>query len=97
MQGVWTVVNEPSSELVIRGGEVICFGQTVDYDYKLVESMDGALTVCLKIKDPAGEDSFQRANITGLVITPDGEFHAYNVKFACQFERASGGMLSVHP
>jgi hypothetical protein len=30
----------------------------------------------------------QRSNITGLVITPEGEFHAYNVKFASHFIRA---------
>lgn len=42
----------------------------------------------LKINDGAQEDSFQRATITGLVLTPDGDFLAYNVKFGCQFVRA---------
>ena len=89
MQGERTIMDDPSSVLMIAGGEVTCFGKTVDYDHKLVESRDGALTVSLKIDDPAGEDSFQRANITGLVITPDGEFHAYSVKFTSQFVRAT--------
>jgi hypothetical protein len=88
MQGRWTDVDDPSSELIVRGGEVVCFGQTVAYNYKLVGKQEGALTVSLKIDDEAGEDSFQRSNVTELVITPDGEFHAYNVKFASQFERA---------
>ena len=88
MQGRWTDVDDPNSELVIRGGEVICFGQPVKYDYKLVGSEDGALTVSLKINNEADEDTFQRANITELVITPEGTFHAYNVKFSSEFERA---------
>lgn len=87
MQGRWADVEEPSSELIVRGGEVICFGQLVLYDYKLVGSIDGALTVSLKINDEAGEDTFQRSNVTELVITPEGDFHAYNVKFASQFAK----------
>lgn len=87
MQGRWADVDEPSSELIVQGGEVICFGQSVIYDYKLIETVDGALTVSLKIDDEAGDDTFQRSNITELVITPEGDFHAYNVKFASQFAK----------
>jgi hypothetical protein len=88
MQGHWVDVDDPSTELVVSGGEVACFGQTVEYDYKLVGKVDGAVTVSLKVKDETKEDTFQRSNITELVITPDGELHAYNVKFASQFVRA---------
>lgn len=87
MQGRWADVEEPSSELIVQGGEVICFGQSVVYDYKLVDIVDGALTVSLKIDDETLDDTFQRSNITELVITPEGDFHAYNVKFASQFAR----------
>ena len=90
MQGRWVDSDDPSVELIVSGGEVSCFGQTVDYDYKLVEDKDGALAVSLRINDHADEDTFQRSNITGLVVTPDGELHAYNVKFASQFVRAFG-------
>ena len=89
MQGRWVVVDEPLSVLIVDGGEITCFGQTVEYDYKEVVEEDGALTVSLGIDDEAKEDTFQRANITGLVITPEGDFHAYNVKFAAQFVRPS--------
>ena len=85
MQGRWVDVEEPASELVVNGGEVTCFGQIVDYDYKEIVEDDGALTVSLEINDEANEDTFERANITGLVLTPEGEFHAYNVKFASHF------------
>ncbi|RFC00696.1 hypothetical protein B5K08_02205 [Rhizobium leguminosarum bv. trifolii] len=88
MQGRWRDVEDHSSELVVQGGDIFCFGQPVAYDYKVIESEDGALTVTLKIDNEAEEDSFQRANITGLVITPEGDFCAYNVKFSSQFERA---------
>jgi len=88
MQGRWADVEDPASVLIIEGGEVTCFGRAVDYDYKLVGRDDGALTVSLKIDDEAGDDSFQRSNVTELVITPEGDLHAYNVKFASQFERA---------
>ncbi|WP_287380353.1 hypothetical protein [Mesorhizobium sp.] len=88
MQGRWIDVEDPASELIIQGGEVTCFEQSVAYDYKVVNTDDGALTVSLKIDDQAKEDTFQRSNITELVITPDGDFHAYNVRFASQFERA---------
>ena len=88
MQGRWTDVEDPASELIVRGGEVTCFGQPVAYDYKIIDTEDGALTVSFEINDEANADSFQRANITGMVITPEGDLHAYNVKFASQFERA---------
>ncbi|WP_104663048.1 hypothetical protein [Ensifer adhaerens] len=87
MQGRWVDVQDSTSKLIVRGGEIICFGEAVSYDYKLVHTEDGALTVSLKINDQAAEDAFQRANITELVITPEGDFHAYNAKFASQFER----------
>jgi len=89
MQGRWIDADNPITELVIDVGEVTCFGQIVEYDYKLIDEDDGALSVSLKVKDEAREDDFQRANFTELVITPEGEFHAYNVKFASQFSRAS--------
>lgn len=88
MQGRWVDAEDPSSELVIAGGEVTCFGETVDYDYKEVGQIAGAVTVSLKIIDEAREDAFERANVTELVITPEGELHAYNVRFAAQFVRA---------
>lgn len=88
MQGRWRDVETPRSELIVKGSDVVCFGETVAYDYKLVDTVDGALTVSLKIDDQAGEDDFQRSNITELVVTPEGDLHAYNVKFASQFERA---------
>ncbi len=90
MQGSWSDTNDPSSKLIINGGEITCFGQTVEYDYKLVSYEDGALTVSLRINNPASEDEFQRVNITELVITPEGEFHAYNTKFASEFIRIDG-------
>ena len=89
MQGRWVDVEDNSSELIVDGGEITCFGQVIEYDHKVVDEVDGALTVSLKVDDEADEDAFQRANVTELVRTPEGEFHAYNVKFASQFERAS--------
>ena len=88
MQGRWVDVEEPTSELLVDGSEIICFGQRVAYDYKLVGLLGGALCVTLKIDDEASEDAFQRANITGLVIAPGSKFFAFNVKFGCEFERA---------
>ena len=90
MQGRWVDADNQSSELIVSGGEITCFGQSVDYDYKLIGEEDGALTVSLKTNDETNEDAFQRSNVTELVVTPDGEFHAYNVKFASQFVRADG-------
>jgi hypothetical protein len=87
MQGRWIDADDPASELIVSGGEVVCFGQAVEYDYKLFGNDDGALTVSLKINDAADEDTFQRSNITELVVTQEGELHAYNVKFASQFVR----------
>lgn len=89
MQRRWFDVENQSSELFVNGGEISCFGMPVEYDFKLIGTDDGALTVSLKIDDEANEDSFQRANITELVITPEGEFHAYNTQYASQFARAT--------
>ena len=85
MQGRWVDVDDPSGVLVVSGGEVTCFGQVVAYDYKIIDSGGGALTVSLKVDKEADDEAFQQANITELVITPEGEFHAYNVSFASQF------------
>ena len=87
MQGRWKDIDDPAGELHIDGGEVCYRGSPVDYDYKILGEEDGALTVDLKVKDAAREDSFQRENITGLVIDPEGDFHGFNVKFASQFVR----------
>ena len=89
MQGHWIDVMDQSSELAINGGEVSCFGKSVEYDYKLIGTDDGALAVSLKIENEANEDAFQRPNITELAITPEGELHAYNTQFASQFLRAT--------
>jgi hypothetical protein len=86
MQGRWVEVDN-GSMLIVDGGEITCFGQVVEYDYKEISEIDGALTVTLRINDEAQEDTFQRANITGLVISPEGDFLAYNVKFGCEFVR----------
>jgi hypothetical protein len=87
MQGHWVEDGNVSSALVIMGGEISCFGANVEYDYKDVDQVDGALTVSLGINDEAKQDSFGRTNITGLVISPDGEFLVYNVKFGARFIR----------
>jgi hypothetical protein len=86
MQGRWVEVDD-GSILVIDGGEISCFGQVVEYEYKEINEIDGALTVSLRINDEAQEDTFQRANITELVISPEGDFFAYNTKFAGEFVR----------
>lgn len=87
MQGRWMSADDDNHELVIAGGEVTCFGSVVDYDYKVFGDDDGALTVSLKVDDVSREDDFQRVNITELVKTPEGDFLAYNTRFATQFLR----------
>lgn len=89
MQGCWHDVEDVGAELIIDGGEVRYLGQAIPYDYKVIRTDDDALTVSLKIDDEAGEDGFQRSHITELVITPEGDFHAYNVKFTGQFVQVS--------
>jgi hypothetical protein len=88
MQGVWVDADEPAVKLTVCGAEIMCFGLAIEYDYKEIHEVNGALTVSLKVNNEAQEDSFQRSNITGLVITPEGEFHAYNVKFSIHLVRA---------
>ncbi len=85
MQGYWVGADEPTSELIVDGGKVICFGQRIAYDYKQISHEEGAIRVSLCLTDPAQEDEFQRANITGLVITR--EFHGFKVKFGVHFVR----------
>ncbi|MDA7428628.1 hypothetical protein PGB28_09170 [Primorskyibacter aestuariivivens] len=89
MQGEWKGMWDPGVTLVVDGGLVRCFGQVMEYDFKLVGQEDGAIIVSLGVDDLEGEDEFARANVTDLVITPEGEFHAYNVKFSEQFTRGT--------
>lgn len=87
MQGRWIAVDDPLSELVVDGGEITCFGMVVNYEHKIIIEKGGALTVSLGIDDDRSLDDFQRANITGLVTTPDGQFHVYNARFGLRFVR----------
>jgi hypothetical protein len=87
MQGRWVIVDDEPSELIVDGGEITCFGARVEYDYKEIENRDGALMVDLKIDDESQEDDFQRRHLTHLVITPEGKFFVYNVKFVSEFAR----------
>jgi len=80
-------LDEPTAELIVSGGDITCFGARVEYGFREELHEGGALTVSLRPAEDASEDTFQRANITGVVITPEGEFHAYNVKFASRFVR----------
>ena len=41
MQGRWVDAEDPSTQLIVSGGEITCFGEVVDYDYKLVGDQDG--------------------------------------------------------
>lgn len=86
MQGRWLISDEPTAEMIIEGGEISCFGQKIDYDYKEIHTIEGALTVELRITDQEGNYDF-RHNITGLVISPAGDFLGYNAKFGVQFVR----------
>lgn len=88
-QGRWIVAAEPSSELIVDGGEITCFGQTVEHNYKEIIEAEGTVAVRLTVADFAKEDTFQRENITGLVKTPEGEFHVYHINFICQVVRAN--------
>ena len=90
MQGRWVDVCEPDSELVVAGSQVSYRGMPVRHDHFVVDRIEGALRVDLGIDDTDLEraDSFARENVTSLVVDPEGRFHAYNVKFASQFERA---------
>jgi hypothetical protein len=45
------VVGEPTSELIVDGGEITCFGRAVEYDYKEIIEAEGAVTVRLAIDD----------------------------------------------
>jgi len=79
---------DTSVELVVRIGEIRWSGRPIEYDFKLMGDQDGALMVSLNIENVAKRDAFQRSTITGLVLTPEGDFHAYNAKFAIQLVRS---------
>jgi hypothetical protein len=87
MQGRWMGVDDPRSELIVDGGEITCFGAVVNYDHKVIVEEDRALTVGLGVDDDSRLDDFQRENITGLVMTSDGRFLVYNVRFGLEFVR----------
>ena len=57
MQGYWHDAEDAKAELIIDGGEISYLGRTISYDYKVVETDDGALTV------RAGFESFSCAAI----------------------------------
>ncbi|MFC0400423.1 response regulator [Paraburkholderia rhizosphaerae] len=48
MLGRWVDADDPSSELVVVGGEITCYGALVDYDHKEVSNEGGALIVNLR-------------------------------------------------
>jgi hypothetical protein len=90
MQGRWIDIDDPDGQLVVDGFEVSYRGRAVRHDYFTVSHDEGALCVDLGIDatDDEAQDTFARENVTNLVLDPEGAFHAYNVKFASEFERA---------
>ncbi len=87
MQGDWVDAEDEDSPLTVSGGEVQYQGKQIAYDFYEVSEEDGALTVQFGVSDPARQDEFDRENLTGLVIDPDGELLGYNTRFGCQFVR----------
>ena len=85
MQGLWVSNDKTKLELLIEVGEVICSGETIQYDYKEIIESQSAVSVNLYIEDETKLDSFTRENFTGFVITPEGKFYAYNVKTGVHF------------
>ena len=47
------MAGEPSSELIVDGGEITYFGRVVEYDYKEIIEAEGAVTVRPEIDDLA--------------------------------------------
>ncbi|MDG2528378.1 hypothetical protein [Caulobacter endophyticus] len=86
MQGRWREAGDPSVELIVSGGEIVWQGRVVDYDSKEVTQEEGGLTVTLEVWGWERQEALKRS-ITGLVITPEGEFQIFNPKFAATFER----------
>lgn len=87
MQGDWIGVNDGSYTVSIHGSRIEVMGISVVYDSWRLIREDGATTVELHVDDAAEEDDFQRRNITGLVISPEGEFLVYNVKYSMALRR----------
>ena len=87
MQGRWVDSDDPSYVVDIRGGEVTYGGGPSEYDWKKITHEGGALVVEFGVDDDADEDAFARQSVNGLAMTPDGELHMWNVKFACQLVR----------
>ncbi|WP_277042158.1 hypothetical protein [Caballeronia mineralivorans] len=79
--------DDPLSELVVDGGEITCFGTVVNYDHEVIVTEDGDLTVSLGVDEDSRLDDFQRENITGLVMTHEGRFFVYNVRFGLELVR----------
>ncbi|WP_205910426.1 hypothetical protein [Rhizobium sp. FKL33] len=87
MQGSWIGVDDDSYTVSIQGSRIEVMGTSVVYDSWRLIREDGAMTVELHVNNPAEEDDFQRRNITGLVISPEGEFFVYNVKYSMALRR----------
>ena len=87
MQGRWVDSEDSSFVVEIRGGEVAYGGTPSEYDHKEIVHRDGALVVDFGVDDEAKEDDFARVSVNGLAMTPDGELHMWNMKFACRLVR----------
>jgi hypothetical protein len=87
MQGHWRDVADGSA-LRVEGFDVIHRGVAVAHDFFTLDEREGALNAVLGVDDPAREDAFQRENLTGLVIDPEGQFQGWNTRFGATFERA---------
>jgi hypothetical protein len=87
MQGDWIGVEDDTYTVSINGARIEVMGKPVIYDSWRLIQQDGATTVDLRVDDPAEEYDFQRRDITGLVISPEGEFLVYNVKYSMELRR----------
>ncbi|MBB1248438.1 hypothetical protein [Rhizobium sp. G21] len=87
MQGDWIGAEDDSYTVSIHGARIKVMGKTVIYDSWRLIQQDGATTVDLRVDDPAEEYDFQRRNIIGLVISPEGDFLVYNVRYSMALRR----------
>jgi hypothetical protein len=86
MQGRWVGVAEPTYVVIIRGGEITCADQTLEYDYRYESYRNGNLIVNIEARDTLDASHFE--NVMNFVLTSDGDLNIYNYSFAELLVRA---------
>lgn len=88
MQGRWIEDGDPTYEVIIRGHELIIYGEPVVYLARCLQSFEGGCEIEVTVPDQTDDGDALCLLHVSDDDKLDGDLFLYNVHFACPLVRA---------